>query len=733
VPAAPPAVSGPLTTGPLIRIGLSVQAEELRISAAGDFYLVEKSPETPRRALTGEVQVRMERPAYEAGEIYRVQVSALANQEAAEKLSRQLSEQFAMPSVVHENAATGTNQVRLGRFASRTEAQQFATGPLAGAGYRDAFVVREAAESVRGEPALTLRGPDNLLRASRSGYLFLPGPAAGFLRLNGKAYRGTLDLSLGSNGRIIVVNQLGLEEYLLSVVPAELSPVTYPETAALAAQAIAARTYALKNMGRYRADGFDLTDDIRTQVYGGVPLEKEASSAAVRKTSGIAIYYNGSLIDAMYTSTCGGRTEDFANVFDAQPVPYLKSVICTADDSPGEAPGANLSGNHDLSQVFFADDGLPANRELELGQTVGLIDPGLLASEFLEGATGAGEGKGWVAKACVLAGKTEAGAAAQETSKATRADFLRFAAERFFGMRNIERGISESDAAYYSRNFSDGAGIPPAARRALAYLVQHKLWHPYPDNSVRPDQPMRRGDALALLVRWIVAARPEILKTGTSDQVGSEIGGNGRSSILVLKRGTRTERLKLAQDLHLFKVAGGRSMPVSQLSIIGNERLVFHQRQNGEIDFLEVELSPTGTASDRFSPSATWQVTIPRAVIAEKLRPLAVNAGEILDLKPAKLGNSGRVVQLEIIGSRGAVVVNGYKVRGALGLKDTLYTLSRTFSDDGRVAAFTFEGRGWGHGVGLCQTGAAGMARAGRRAEDILKTYYQGVELRRAY
>jgi stage II sporulation protein D len=117
----------------------------------------------------------------------------------------------------------------------------------------------------------------------------------------------------------------------------------------------------------------------------------------------------------------------------------------------------------------------------------------------------------------------------------------------------------------------------------------------------------------------------------------------------------------------------------------------------------------------------------------EKLRALLANAGEIRDLKPARLGNSGRVVQLEIIGSRGSVVLNGYQVRNALGLRDTLYTLSRMTVDDGSVASFTFDGRGWGHGVGLCQTGAVGMARAGRSAEEILKTYYQGVEVRKAY
>ena len=91
------------------------------------------------------------------------------------------------------------------------------------------------------------------------------------------------------------------------------------------------------------------------------------------------------------------------------------------------------------------------------------------------------------------------------------------------------------------------------------------------------------------------------------------------------------------------------------------------------------------------------------------------------------------MVQLEIIGSRRSVVVNGYRARGALGLKDTLYTLSRTMADDGSVSSFTFDGRGWGHGIGLCQTGAVGLARAGRSTEEILKTYYQGVELRRAY
>jgi stage II sporulation protein D len=85
------------------------------------------------------------------------------------------------------------------------------------------------------------------------------------------------------------------------------------------------------------------------------------------------------------------------------------------------------------------------------------------------------------------------------------------------------------------------------------------------------------------------------------------------------------------------------------------------------------------------------------------------------------------------VGTQGSVSLNGYRVRTALGLKDTLFTLSRTSNPDGSIEAFTFTGRGWGHGIGLCQVGAFGMARAGRSYEDILKTYYRGVELRKAY
>src|SRR4030095_9874335 len=114
------------------------------------------------------------------------------------------------------------------------------------------------------------------------------------------------------------------------------------------------------------ADGFDLTSDIRSQVYGGVSIEKEATTAAVRRTHGIAIYYLGNPINAMYSSTCGGRTEDFSNVFGGRPVPYLTSVFCTAENGSANAADLKLKGEHELDQIVFGADGVMANRQLDV-------------------------------------------------------------------------------------------------------------------------------------------------------------------------------------------------------------------------------------------------------------------------------------------------------------------------------------------------------------------------------
>jgi stage II sporulation protein D len=720
------------TVGPLIRIGLTTSAREIRVSAPGRFYLVEKIPESPRRALQGDFSVRVEHEAGRLKESYRVQVGSLKKRESAEELAAKLTEAFSSPVTVRENPDTGTHQVRIGSFASREEARGFAAGPLMRAGYRNTIIVQERASEEAGKLTLALRGP-NTLRLSSAGFLFVPVESSEYLRLDGKSYRGQLDILLNKNGLITIVNQLGVEEYLRGVVPAEMSPSNYPEAAALAAQSVAARTYALKNLGRYAAEGFDLTADIRNQVYGGVAQERDAATEAVRNTSGVAIYYQGSLIDAMYASTCGGRTEDFANVFDTAPVPYLRSVACIPESTASGLPERDLEGRHEVEEVFFADDGSVANRNLELSQILGIARSEELTSQYLSAPASPDEIRNWVNRAASITGKGTGHSSAEEKNVALRGGFIRYAADRLFGTREIEARITAKDADYYLANLKDGGAVPPPSRKTFAFLMQAGLWHPYPDNSARPLEVIRRADALVHLLHWVEHSQPEILRSGVFEAPQAPSNGAKDDPSISVKWGNHTQRFVLAGNLHLFKISDNYSTPTSSLKLIGSEKIRFHLASDGRIDFLEAELNPAGASSDRFSPVATWQVTIPRAVLAEKLRVLAGAIGEIRDLKPAQLGVSGRAVKIEISGSRRSVVVNGYKVRNALGLKDTLFTIQRTYDPAGLAESFTFNGRGWGHGVGLCQVGAYGMARAGSTYEEILKTYYQGVELRKAY
>ncbi len=694
--------------------------------------MIERRPEATRRSLDGELEVRVEHGG-PAGDSYRIQVASLSRREAANDLREKLTETSGRPVLIRWNPETSTYQVRVGQFTSREAARAFAFEKLVTAGYRDFIVVRDPKEEEPATPRLALRGSRGVFMISPTGFLFAPSSSTSFLRLNGKSYRGEVELLINGSGLITVINQLGIEEYLLGVVPAEISPSRYPEFAALAAQSVAARTYALKNMGRFRADGFDLTDDTRTQVYGGVAQEKETTNQAVFATAGIAIYYRGELIEAMYTSTCGGRTEDFAKVYDAADVPYLRSVVCAVEQELPIPGSATLTAAVRSPFTIRTSDGQVANRNLELADVLGLSESASLTPDEAAAPPSAEEIERWVGKAAALAGKRGGADARGAENVVSRAGFIRFAAGRLFGSEEIARRISAGDVHYYLGTLADQQDIPPASRRTFAFLMQAGLWSPFPDNSARPQSPIARADALYLLVRWIENARPGILRTGTFAGLTSPESSNPGPGSISIQWGNKSGQFRLSADLRLFRVAAPRSTPVENITLIGSERLRFHVDTDNTIDFLEVELSAAGASSDRFSPVATWQTTVKRSDLHQKLRGYADAIGEIMDIRPALIGESGRVVRIELVGRRGTRTINGYRFRGAIGLRDTLFTIAREEAPDGSIETLTFHGRGWGHGIGLCQVGAYGMARAGRSYEEILKTYYHGVELRRAY
>jgi stage II sporulation protein D (peptidoglycan lytic transglycosylase) len=151
-------------------------------------------------------------------------------------------------------------------------------------------------------------------------------PSAGSLMsVAGRYYRGSASVFRDRTG-LTVVNRVSMEDYLAGVISAEMGKREPADREALAAQAVISRTYALKNAGKRRSEGFDLYPTVVDQVYGGVWAETQLGWEAVRETTGQALTFNGIPIDAFFYSTCGGQTAAGTEVFVGANRPYLQSV-----------------------------------------------------------------------------------------------------------------------------------------------------------------------------------------------------------------------------------------------------------------------------------------------------------------------------------------------------------------------------------------------------------------------
>ncbi|MGC4378012.1 SpoIID/LytB domain-containing protein [Fictibacillus sp. Mic-4] len=148
-------------------------------------------------------------------------------------------------------------------------------------------------------------------------------------------YRGTLEISMSSSGKMDVVNRLNVEDYIQGVVPWEISP-KWP-TESIKAQILAARNYAVANI-KSPASKFDMYNDERSQVYAGVNVEAANVNQFVQATKGEVIYYGNTLITAYFSSSAGGHTLDSELVWSSA-VPYLRGVEDPYDKSDDTVKG----------------------------------------------------------------------------------------------------------------------------------------------------------------------------------------------------------------------------------------------------------------------------------------------------------------------------------------------------------------------------------------------------------
>jgi stage II sporulation protein D len=179
-----------------------------------------------------------------------------------------------------------------------------------------AYSAHRAGASVR------LRGPGGRRLANCGSGLRAAGE--GTIRIGATLYRGALEVvpTESDPGSLNAINAVPLDQYVKGVVPNE-SPASWP-LAALRAQAIAARSYALT--GRVDGNGFDLYEDTRSQVYEGIASEDPRTSRAVEETRGVVVRYGGEIAQTFFSACSGGHTESVQNVFFGPPVPYLVGV-----------------------------------------------------------------------------------------------------------------------------------------------------------------------------------------------------------------------------------------------------------------------------------------------------------------------------------------------------------------------------------------------------------------------
>jgi stage II sporulation protein D len=156
----------------------------------------------------------------------------------------------------------------------------------------------------------------------KSDSIIIKPSTSGFTSTKSRWYRGHLIVQ-NKNGKLTVINDVELEDYIKGVVPSEMSPSWHEE--ALKAQAIAARSYALANIGKRSALGFDLFDTPDDQAYRGASAETAKTNNLVDSTKGIVLTHDMKVVNAYYSASAGGQSLNSKDVWGGS-LPYIHSV-----------------------------------------------------------------------------------------------------------------------------------------------------------------------------------------------------------------------------------------------------------------------------------------------------------------------------------------------------------------------------------------------------------------------
>ncbi|HEK86352.1 MAG TPA: SpoIID/LytB domain-containing protein [Candidatus Aminicenantes bacterium] len=702
---------------PVIKIGLITKLKQASITASSGMKIYQVGREY--QILSDEADEAVIRVDKEKlSEKFILLLTQTKDRQEAEMLAAEVSQKVLGPIEIEEKNEGGESvyYVKYGEFLTRGQALE-AIHQLEKLGNRDVWIIKEDI-SLPEAGQVWLQINHRLLSINKEADLyFIPSNAQSFLSLNGKSYRGIFVLKNTTRG-LSLINILNIEDYLKGVVPLELSPVTFNAVEALKAQAVAARTYALKNLGKNDYLGFDLTDTQSSQVYGGLSVEDPLSNLAVDQTAGEVILYKGKLIDALYTSTCGGMTEDAENVFSGESVPYLKSTVCTCDKQPDW-----LLETSRIYPAFWVK-----NRDV-LTEVMPLLATGVIENEFLkqdlnEPISGE-EIVNILPKISQIKKLNQTNWDLESFKNLKTIDFITLSRILigFNGWQDkAEHFMLESEVKFLLHDSPNYNELKGKDLRALGYLLQSGV---FPDflRVENLKRAVNRAEFIYILKRsW----------SWTDDLFHQGIFVAKKDNYIEVMEERERRLLYFPEDAYLERKIEEGLFPARKLNLLGGEKISWVENE-GKVQLLQVIFPANTDVLDRNSRYNRWTIRLSREDLEKNIRKYYPRIGQLLDLKIIRRGKSGRVAEMQIIGDKSIIGLKGLKIRSVLNLKDTLFYIDREYDADQHLTHFIFTGRGWGHGVGLCQVGAYGMAMAGADYKKILQHYYHNVKIEKIF
>lgn len=742
-----PAIAVLAGAEPTIRVALATDVRSATVSTNG--HLMNASDEGSTLVALDVARVRLEPrllsplAPVDNTDAFRVQLAGLATREDAEEKAKEVKEASGEDSQIILDTETKTWGLLVGAQRPQLAAEELsarlesagldatvtAAGGAAGNAAAQVPLMEKTSSTRSVRPAARFSLPTREVVASApgAGRLFSSSAPVTFasdsettpVRFDDRPYRGRIEVFTNTRGALTVVNVLGLEDYVKGVVPNELSAGGFPLLEAHKAQAIAARTYALRNRGQFMAQGYDLLPTTRSQVYRGLVSENALSSRAVDETRGIIATFDGEPINALYTSTCGGRTEDAGNIFN-DAVPYLKARECAAEGRAALAT-FTIKTSRDPAELK-EDQNVPLARDVALLAIQSFTSLRKISDSWLKDEAEVPEVRSWLASVARLAHQVAPTVTEDVNKPPAFATALTLAA---YGESRGGTLLNNADVDYFLA-VRDAADIPAANRADVAMLIRDGYLAILPDATLRPREPISRARAIHSIARLLEVRNLLQLQKGSARPTADN------SLVLRSTRG-KDQPLRVSSDVFLFRQIGETVYPVRSVALVGGEPVVFHVNTAGEVDYLDVRPAPNGAAADRFSPFTNWTTDLSLGQAQARLGHFASGIGSLVDLRVVARGRSRRAIDLEIVGSEGTRHVLGGRIRSALGLREQLFVIERKYDENGRVTGLTFLGRGWGHGVGMCQVGAYGLAKQGFSYDQILKAYYTGIELTRMY